>query len=168
MRLFEKARRYYRSGGQSETKAYGNTIALQVRSNPIQVLNSRTLLKLTCYRILQRLYQALTSTYESPSIEYPGFTHPNETSVPTASPSSHAFIPAGPGLAKPTPDSGKNNYDAYEFTGLRIVTKDRTATQEARWKGVGWKTGDYVHLVNPEDPSRPIIGQIFRSFFHAK
>jgi hypothetical protein len=30
MRLFERARRYYRSGGQSETKAYGNTVALQV------------------------------------------------------------------------------------------------------------------------------------------
>lgn len=138
-RLFERARRYY-SLSPLNTLHYGQTIALQ------------------------RLYQALTSTFEAPNIPYDASLPP----LPLPSPSSHSFIPAGPGLARPTPDSGKNNYDQYEFTGLRIVTKDRTATQEARWKGQGWRTGDYVHLVNPEDPSRPIVGQIFRSFVPSK
>lgn len=25
-------------------------------------------------------------------------------------------------------------------------------------------TGDYVHIINPEDPSRPIPAQVYRSF----
>jgi len=139
MRLFERARRWF-GANPRDTLSYGQTIALQ------------------------RLYHALTSTYESPNVPYTNTMPP----LPLPSASSHSFIPAGPGLARPTPDSGKHNYEAYEFTGLRIVTKDRTATSEARWKGMGYKTGDYVHLVNPEDPSRPIIGQIFRSFVPAK
>lgn len=116
------------------------------------------------YSHVQRLYQALTSTFEAPNVP----EHPTLPGLPAPSLTHYSYVPAGPGLAKPTPDSGRNNYPAYEFTGLRIVTKDRIPTSEARWKGIGWKTGDYVHLINPDDPARPLVGQIFRSFIHAK
>jgi chromatin structure-remodeling complex subunit RSC1/2 len=152
MRLFERARRYF--------SPYSTSSAREELQNPMQ---SRTL----AYGhtiALQRLYHALTSTFECLDIPHTSSLPP----IPIPSASSHSFIPAGPGLARPTPDSGKHNYEQYEFTGLRIVTKDRMGTGEARWKGIGWKVGDYVHLVNAEDPSRPIIGQIFRSFVPAK
>jgi hypothetical protein len=46
MRLFEKARWFYRSGGQAETKAYGNTVALQV-SGGYDAVNQPLYSKLT-------------------------------------------------------------------------------------------------------------------------
>jgi len=29
-------------------------------------------------------------------------------------------------------------------------------------------SGDYIHLINPDDASRPIVGQIFRTFVPTK
>ncbi|KAG8985572.1 hypothetical protein FRB90_004623 [Tulasnella sp. 427] len=44
----------------------------------------------------------------------------------------------------------------------RIQNKDLSFTEEITLKGMTYKSGDYVHLMNPNDPSRPIIGQVIK------
>ncbi|KOS15381.1 rsc complex protein [Malassezia pachydermatis] len=34
----------------------------------------------------------------------------------------------------------------------------------AVWKGKEYRVGDWVHIMNPVDPSRPIVGQLFRVY----
>jgi chromatin structure-remodeling complex subunit RSC1/2 len=47
---------------------------------------------------------------------------------------------------------------------FRVSNKDRTFVEELHTKGLRFRLGDWVHLSNPDDPSRPIIGQVFRCF----
>lgn len=48
------------------------------------------------------------------------------------------------------------------MTTHRVLTKDRVFVDELHYKGWSLKLAEWVHLANPDDPSRPIIGQIFR------
>lgn len=48
------------------------------------------------------------------------------------------------------------------MTTHRVLTRDRTFVDEVSYKGWKIKLADWVHLSNPDDPSRPIIGQVFR------
>jgi chromatin structure-remodeling complex subunit RSC1/2 len=41
-------------------------------------------------------------------------------------------------------------------------TRDRTFVEEVNYKGWNLKVGDWVHLSNPDDPSKPIVGQVFK------
>ena len=41
-------------------------------------------------------------------------------------------------------------------------TRDRTFVEEVNYKGWKLKLGDWVHLSNPDDPSKPIVGQVFK------
>ena len=34
--------------------------------------------------------------------------------------------------------------------------------EEVNYKGWKLKLGDWVHLSNPDDPSKPIVGQVFK------
>lgn len=121
---------------------------------------------------MQRLYNALTSLHDSQNIPH---------DVPP-SPTAFASFPAGPGNAKPMAENGFRNNEMREFTSYRVATKDRVFTNAAKYKGMTYKigrlrdehwlnmtdtlqiTGDYVHIANPEDPSRPIPAQVYRSF----
>jgi len=47
-------------------------------------------------------------------------------------------------------------------TSHRVLTKDRAFVEELHFKGWKLRIADWVHLANPDEPSRPIIGQIFR------
>lgn len=49
-------------------------------------------------------------------------------------------------------------------TSFRVSSKDRTFVDELHYKGWMLKLADWVHLCNPDDPSRPIVGQVFRSW----
>lgn len=108
---------------------------------------------------LQRLYNALTAPYPfqiSPS------------GVPP-SPTKFASLPAGPGVARWAHDPealrpGANQEGIYGITASRIPFKDRQFTEEARHKGIAYRVGDFVHLINPSDASRPIVGQVFKTF----
>ena len=42
------------------------------------------------------------------------------------------------------------------------TTRDRTFVEEVNYKGWKLKIGDWVHLSNPDDPSKPIVGQVFK------
>lgn len=95
----------------------------------------------------QRFYQALVSL-EPPS------------GPPYTSKTNFAALPAAPGTAKPL-----HSADAEGVPGVttyRVSTKDRHIVDEVHYKGWTIKLADWLHLSSCDDPSRPIIGQVFR------
>jgi chromatin structure-remodeling complex subunit RSC1/2 len=63
-------------------------------------------------------------------------------------------------LATDENDGGVSNVTS---TTHRIPpTRDRTFVEEVNYKGWKVKLGDWVHLSNPDDPSKPIVGQVFK------
>jgi len=96
--------------------------------------------------VVQRLYQAITSS-----------TPPS--GPPYTSTLNFASIQAGPGTARPvhSVDSG-----VAGVTAFRVSTKLRTFVDELHYKGWTIRLADWLHLSNPDDPSRPIIGQVFK------
>ncbi|KAF8642869.1 hypothetical protein AX16_009375 [Volvariella volvacea WC 439] len=102
--------------------------------------------------LLQRLYQALTSP--SPP-----------TGPPYTSSTNFASLRAGPGNAKAVSAGGDAKDSADGVTGVttfRVSSKDRTFVDVLHYKGWTVKLADWVHLSNPDDPSRPIVAQVFR------
>ncbi|KAF8174741.1 RSC complex protein [Pholiota molesta] len=93
--------------------------------------------------LLQRLYQALTS--------------PNPPIAPYISSTNFASLRAGPGNVKPV--HGSDGEGVPNVTTHRVLTRDRTFVDEVSYKGWKVKLADWVHLSNPDDPSKPIIGQ---------
>lgn len=98
----------------------------------------------------QRLYHALTAT-NPPS------------GPPFASPTNFAAIRAGPGTAKPL-HSSSDTEGIVGVTTYRVSTKDRDFVNEVHFKGWALHLADWVHMANPDDPSRPIVGQVFRCY----
>jgi chromatin structure-remodeling complex subunit RSC1/2 len=136
--LFERARRYHQDGSEQ----YGHII------------------------VLQRLYNALTAPYPMPL---------PPSGVPSPSATMFASLPAGPGTARPVHEITQDlkagmaeGEVGIGITTFRVGHKDRVFTDEARHKGMAYKTGDYIHLINPDDASRPIVGQIFKTFVPTK
>ncbi|CAK9780095.1 hypothetical protein CC85DRAFT_257159 [Cutaneotrichosporon oleaginosum] len=110
---------------------------------------------------LQRLYNALTAPF------------PLKLPIPMPSSTLFASLPSGPG--NPRTMTVQEAHDAVRagappevanqgITTYRIPSKDRIFTEEARHKGVSYRAGEYVHLINPDDASKPIIGHIFKTF----
>ncbi|KAH8822762.1 hypothetical protein DL96DRAFT_1619137 [Flagelloscypha sp. PMI_526] len=98
--------------------------------------------------LLQRLYNALTSS-EPPS------------GPPYSSTTNFASLAAGPGNVKPV--FGQMEGDPMAgVTSHRVIVKDRTFVDELHYKGWTLRLADWVHLANPDDPSQPIVAQIFR------
>lgn len=113
---------------------------------------------------LQRLYNALTAPFPL-KLE--------QGQIPRPSATQFASIPCGPGNPRTLTVQAAHDLvragasqDTLNLgvTTLRIPTKERHFTEEARLKGVSFRTGDWVHLINPDDASKPIVGQIFKSF----
>ena len=98
----------------------------------------------------QRLYHALTSSNPPPGPPYTSSTN-------------FAAIRAGPGTAKPLHTSADTE-GIIGVTTYRVSTKDREFVNEVHFKGWTLRLADWVHMANPDDPSRPIVGQIFRCF----
>ncbi|KAI8983322.1 hypothetical protein BD414DRAFT_490572 [Trametes punicea] len=96
--------------------------------------------------VLQRLYHALTS--------------PNPPHPPYTSATKFAALPAGPGTAKPLHASEGDT----GVTTFRVSLKDRQIVEEVQYKGWTVRVADWLHLSNPDDPSRPIIGQVFKCY----
>nr|XP_031862624.1 uncharacterized protein CI109_002122 [Kwoniella shandongensis]KAA5529696.1 hypothetical protein CI109_002122 [Kwoniella shandongensis] len=133
-KLFEKGRRWFPDGSAE----YGKVL------------------------VLQRLYNALTAPY-------PMNVPPS--GVPAPSTTLFASLPAGPGNARSLHETTQElragaaeEEVGFGITTFRVGTKDRNFTEEARYKGMSYRVGDYVHLINPDDATRPIIGQIFKTF----
>ncbi|KAG6910616.1 hypothetical protein DXG01_009125 [Tephrocybe rancida] len=97
--------------------------------------------------LLQRLYQALLSSDPPHGPPYHSTTN-------------FAASRAGPGNVKPV--HGGDAPGVAGVTTHRVLSKDRTFVDEVHYKGWSVKLGDWVHLSNPDDPSRPIVAQVFR------
>lgn len=79
---------------------------------------------------------------------------------PYTSSTNFASLKAGPGTAKPV--HGADSEGVPGVTTYRVIQKDRTFVDELHYKGWSVRLADWVHLSNPDDPSRPIIAQVFR------
>ncbi|KAI0932780.1 hypothetical protein AcV5_004095 [Taiwanofungus camphoratus] len=99
--------------------------------------------------LLQRLYHALTSSAPPPG---PPFT----------SATNFASLRAGPGTAKPLHTTDTEGVPGV--TTFRVSTKDRTLVEEVHFKGWSIRLADWLHLSNPDDSCKPIIGQVFKCF----
>lgn len=135
--LFLKGRRFYEAGSD----AYGNVLLLQVCTI------------VTCILILlttpKRFYQALTSSN-------PPSGPPYKTTTNWAS------LPAGPGTAKPL-NAAEGEF-SRAVTTFRVSTKERKFVEEVEYRGWKIRVADWLHLCNPDDPSKPIIGQVFKCY----
>jgi chromatin structure-remodeling complex subunit RSC1/2 len=137
-RLFDKGRRWHPEG----SREYGSVL------------------------LLQRLYNALTAPYP--------MTLP-PSGVPDPSPTLFASLPAGPGNARSMHETTQElragaaeQEVGFGLTTYRVMSKDRMFTPEARHKGQAYRVGDYIHLINPDDATRPIIGQVWKTFVPTK
>ena len=108
-----------------------------------------SLLSLT-YLHLQRLYQALTSTSPPPGPPYVSSTN-------------FASLRAGPGSARPL-HTASDSEKLPAVTTFRVSSKDRTFVDEVTYRGWTVKLADWLHLSNPDDPSKPIIAQVFKCY----
>lgn len=133
--LFLKGRRFYEAGSDT----YGNVLLLQVSSTTARLYVSLTVPK--------RFYQALTSS-----------TPPGGPPYKTTT--NWASLPAGPGTAKPL--NAAEGETSRAVTTFRVSTKDRKFVEEVEYRGWKIRVADWLHLCNPDDPTKPIIGQVFK------
>jgi chromatin structure-remodeling complex subunit RSC1/2 len=59
---------------------------------------------------------------------------------------------------------GPGNERAAAVAYAIIGSGDRDFVDQISYKGSSYRIGDYVHLTNPDDASKPIVGQICRLF----
>lgn len=45
-----------------------------------------------------------------------------------------------------------------------VPIQDSDSAERVTHKGQTYRVGDYIHLVNPDDPRKPIVAQIFRVY----
>src|SRR5258708_14896758 len=90
------------------------------------------------YVLLQRMYHHLTS--------------PIASQAPAMTRAVHNFASTdlGPGRKK----KGKSK--------TRVPIQDVDSVDHITYKGQTYRDGDYIHLMNPDDPRKPTVGQIFR------
>ena len=101
---------------------------------------------------LQRLYHHLTKSKSNP-LEQVDLKEVAEL-VNTADASKNfSSIPHGPGFASAGSEGDLTT---------RISSKMKTYYEHINFKGRAFRVGDWVHLINPSDPSKPIVAQIFK------
>ncbi|KAI0044882.1 hypothetical protein FA95DRAFT_1608164 [Auriscalpium vulgare] len=100
--------------------------------------------------LLQRLYQAIMSPNPPPGPPYTSTTN-------------FASLRAGPGTARPLHSSSDPEKMAG-VTTFRVSNKDRTFVDEVQYKGWSVRLADWLHLSNPDDPSKPIVAQVFKCY----
>lgn len=47
---------------------------------------------------------------------------------------------------------------------MRLSLRDKKLLDEVQYKGWTIRIADWLHLSNPDDPSRPIVGHVFKCF----
>ncbi|SCZ92634.1 BZ3500_MvSof-1268-A1-R1_Chr5-2g08052 [Microbotryum saponariae] len=99
--------------------------------------------------VLQRVYQELTKRVSSLT------PRPQNLTVPALS-----SVKLGPGNCE-----GKDPVDGEPKTAqTRISMKDKIFLDHINFKGQVLRVGDWCHLLNPENPAKPIIAQIFKVY----
>lgn len=76
-----------------------------------------------------------------------------------------ASVKAGPG--NPYAEELAEGQPGMEGVGpatSRILTRHRTFHDGGFYRGMNLNMGDWVHIINPDDPSKPIPAQLFKVF----
>ncbi|ORY80739.1 hypothetical protein BCR35DRAFT_325164 [Leucosporidium creatinivorum] len=99
--------------------------------------------------VLQRLYHELTKRRSAldPAPSLSG---------------SLASVSVGPGNAAIKNED--STIDAQTGLTSRVTLKDKIFLESINFKGQVFRSGDWVHLLNPDNPKKPIIGQIFKVY----
>lgn len=50
------------------------------------------------------------------------------------------------------------------MTSYHIATEGRNVVDSVQYKGWSIQSGDWVHVMNPHDPSKPIVAQVWKTF----
>ena len=95
---------------------------------------------------------------------YHALTSAHPPSPPYITSTNFASIRAGPGTARPLHGAGADSEGLAGVTTFRVSTKDRTIVDEVHFKGFTVRLADWLHLSNPDDPSKPVVGQVFKCF----
>ncbi|POY72927.1 hypothetical protein BMF94_4003 [Rhodotorula taiwanensis] len=104
--------------------------------------------------VLQRLYQELTKNDSSA-----------DRSVESASAASLASVSGGPGnVLHSKGEDGAQGSDYKNRATTRPTTRDKIFLDGIHFKGQTLRTGDWVHLLNPDSPGKPIIAQIWKTY----
>ncbi|TKY88209.1 hypothetical protein EX895_002919 [Sporisorium graminicola] len=102
--------------------------------------------------VLQRLYHEITKA--KPTRNEPITAEAVVAAAAQADASRHfSSIPYGPLYAS----AGSNG----DLT-TRISSKSKTYYEHLNLKGKAFRVGDWIHLINPSDPTKPIVAQIFK------
>lgn len=102
--------------------------------------------------VLQRFYHEITKA--TPSRQEPITAERVLATAATADATHHfSSIPHGPLYAS----AGSNG----DLT-TRISSKSKTYYEHLNLKGKAFRVGDWIHLINPSDPTKPIVAQIFK------
>jgi hypothetical protein len=89
----------------------------------------------------------------------------NQVNNPVSTEENAVYAASGSGSSTGVSQSRDVRFPQKDsVTTFRIPSKDRDFTDNAVYKGCTYQIGDYVHLINPDDASRPIVGHIFRTF----
>lgn len=96
--------------------------------------------------VLKRLYQELTQGNGTQTLK---------DSFPVGTAKKLASVTMGPGNRSHLPRNDEP---------VKLRAKDKILLEGIHLKGDYLRIGDWVHLFNPDDPSRPIIGQIFNTY----
>ncbi|BGP37534.1 hypothetical protein JCM10450v2_001438 [Rhodotorula kratochvilovae] len=104
--------------------------------------------------VLQRLYQELTKQV-SPAVR----------SAVIDDAAALSSVGGGPGNVQHAKgDESAIGADLKSRATTRPTTKDKVFLDGINFKGQVLKTGDWVHLLNPDNPGKPIIAQIWKTY----
>ncbi|SPO30061.1 related to RSC2 - member of RSC complex [Ustilago trichophora] len=102
--------------------------------------------------VLQRLYHEITKA--KPSRHEPITAEAVIAAAAQADASRHfSSIPHGPLYA---------SAGSHGDLTTRISSKSKTYYEHLNLKGKAFRVGDWIHLINPSDPTKPIVAQIFK------
>ncbi|GAA5949966.1 hypothetical protein JCM10213_004270 [Rhodosporidiobolus nylandii] len=102
--------------------------------------------------VLQRLYQELTKRRSA-----------LERSSHIDDAAALSSVGGGPGNVKREDEPGSAT-DLKSRATTRPTTKDKIFLDGINFKGDVLRTGDWVHLLNPDNPAKPIIAQIWKTY----
>ncbi|KIK09985.1 hypothetical protein K443DRAFT_1 [Laccaria amethystina LaAM-08-1] len=134
LKLIEEGQSHVRSKSYANAKEFNMDMACLFLKAHLHVRNY------TVKSYFSKLYQALTSP------------NPPQGAVLSSS-TNCTTLRAGPRNVKPA--HGASDSDtAPSVTSYRVPTKDQIFVDEVTYKGWSMKLADWLHLANPDDPSR--------------
>ncbi|GAA5993188.1 hypothetical protein JCM10908_001332 [Rhodotorula pacifica] len=104
--------------------------------------------------VLQRLYQELTKN-----------ASPADRAAEAETAASLSSVSGGPGNVQHAKgEEGTQASDVKSKATARPTLRDKIFLDSINFKGHTLRTGDWIHLLNPDAPGKPIIAQIWKTY----